>query len=94
MWAWIVGLFEPELKIALWRAQLEERVERRQSLDRELAGRDAQECVERVQRRMRDGDANWIPPMYGRVQAFRAWRRDHRKHRRGVLPMPNAQEQK
>lgn len=84
-WAVVDWLFAaPPMAISLDRVQLAEREERRASLDREHSGRDAQECFDRVSRRMRNGDKDWIPPMYSRAKAFKAWRKKHRRLVSGI----------
>jgi len=71
----------PEFSISLARAQLEERRERRERLDRDTASDgDSQECIARVRRRMVEGDTNWIPPRYNADVKYREWRRTHRRH--------------
>lgn len=89
MIAWFLNLFRvsTDFSICLARVQLEERVHRRESLERELSGKDAQECLDRVRRRMTLGDSVWIPPMYNREETFRAWKRRHRRHIARPLPL-------
>ncbi len=66
------------MKISLARIQLEERVLRREALERDLSGKDAQECLARVRRRMIVGNRVWIPPIYNPYQSYLAWRKKHR----------------
>jgi len=66
------------MNIALARIQLEERVLRREALERDLSGKDAQECLARIRRRMTYGSRVWIPPIYNPYQAYLAWRKKHR----------------
>jgi len=72
--------------IDLARVQYEERVARREALDREFSGLDAQACFARVRRRMAplsgpDPDPVWIPPLYNAEPSYREWRRRHRRRR-------------
>jgi hypothetical protein len=79
----LAWLFPVEsFSIELGRVQLEERVQRRETMEREMSDSDAISCVARVRRRMTIGDDEWIPPMYGRAEALREWRRRHRSHQR------------
>jgi len=86
MFEWITNLFcVGPLYVELARVQYEERIERRAALDRGLSGRDAQQCLARVRRRMTEGDSVWLPPMYGRVEALKAWKRRHPNRRRDAV---------
>ncbi len=76
------------LAIDLARVQWTVREERRQALDREQSGKDAAECVARVKRRMQLGDTVWVPPMYGREAAWKAWCRAHRIRATVVQQIP------
>jgi hypothetical protein len=79
LWDWI---FADPLAIDHARIQWVVREERRAAMERELSGRDARSCMERVQRRMQDGDAVWIAPMHGRAAALEAWLRRHEIQRK------------
>lgn len=93
MLAWFLNLFrvaDPHIDLA--RVQWAEREERRASLDRELSGPDSQECIARVRKRMAEGSSTWIPPMFGREEAYRAWRRKHRRRLRNVSNIDERRE--
>lgn len=82
MFEWLRNFFRVEpLHIDIARVQLEERQARREGLDRELSGRDSQECLERVRRRMALGDSVWIPPYFRGDESYKTWRHRHRRRR-------------
>ena len=88
VWSWIDRFFSGgEQHLDLARIQWAEREERRARMELELSGKDAQDCVERVKKRMRLGDSVWMPPMYARSEAYRVWRRKHRRSQGIVLSM-------
>lgn len=60
------------------RINIEEQKDRRISLIMELSSKDAQDCMSRVRSRMRDGDKNFIPPMFNREEAYQKWCAKHR----------------
>jgi len=97
MFEWFINFFGiGPLYVDLARVQYEERTERRAALDRKLSGRDAQQCLARVRRRMTEGDSAWLPPMYGRAEALAAWKRRHpsRRRRGSVVVNINSQRSK
>lgn len=71
---WLLNLFRvPPLTIDLARVQLEERKQRREALERELSGRDAEDCIRRVKLRMQLGDSVWIQPLYNVNENLTEW---------------------
>lgn len=71
---WFLNLFRvPPLSIDLARIQLEERTQRREALERDLSGRDAEDCMRRVKLRMTYGDTVWVQPLYNVREHLDEW---------------------